>query len=161
MMKDPSLKAQGGDLDKADRLGNTLPPVGTVPQGAWSPYPNFKSDEEAKSYENPLKSNKEILARGDKQYQIYCGVCHGTKANGAGSVAGKMLVKPPSLLSSKMHDWSDGQIFHLITRGRGMMKGYEGQIPSAEDRWAIVNYIRYLQKTQKVQEAPPVAPEQK
>lgn len=148
MMKDPSFKAQDFDNDKQDKRANLVPPEGTVPQG-WTPYPDFKTDEEAKNFPNPTTLNADILARGEKNYQIYCGVCHNSNGNGLGTVAERMLVKPPSLLSDKIKGWSDGQLFHLITKGRGMMSGYESQIPSSEDRWSVVHYIRHLQKNQK------------
>lgn len=154
MHKDASFKAQDYDPDKKDKRANMLPPEGTVPQGAWEPYPNFQTDTDAKNYPNPVKFTTDILAKGSKKYQIYCSVCHGTSGHGNGTVADKMLVKPPSLVTEKIRGWTDGQLFHLVTRGRGMMKGYEQQIPSIEERWAIVHYIRHLQKNQKVDPAP-------
>jgi mono/diheme cytochrome c family protein len=146
MMKDPSFKAQDYDLDKTGKRANMLPPPGTNPMN-WTPYPGFKNDEEAKDFKNTLVPNKEILARGERKYQIYCAVCHGTQGYGDGTVAEKTLVKPPSLQAEKIRGWTDGQINHLITKGRGLMGGYESQIPSQEDRWALVHYIRHMQKT--------------
>jgi mono/diheme cytochrome c family protein len=157
MMKDPSFKAQDYDPDKADKRANMLPPPGTVPMG-WDPYPSFQNDEQAKGYQNPIanlkgEQAKNLLAQGQRKYQTYCTICHGSSGYGDGNVADKMIVKPPSLMSEKIRSWTDGQIYHLITKGRGLMGGYEAQIPSPEDRWAIVNYIRHLQKNQKVDNA--------
>jgi mono/diheme cytochrome c family protein len=152
MMRDASYKAQDFDPDKPGKRANMLPPPGTVPMN-WTPYPNYQNDEEAKAFPNTLVPNKEILARGERKFQIYCSVCHGTQGYGDGRVAEKTLVKPPSLMSEKIRGWTDGQINHLITKGRGMMGSYESQIPSQEDRWALVHYIRHLQKSLPV-EAP-------
>ena len=146
MMKDPSFKAQDYDPTQPGKRANMLPPTGTVPMN-WDPYPNFLNDEEAKDYKNTIVLNKDILAKGERLYQIYCAVCHGTKAYGNGSVADVSLVKPPSLQTDKIRGWTDGQLNHLITKGRGLMGAYESQIPSQEDRWALVHYIRHLQKT--------------
>lgn len=154
MMVDPSVKAQDFDPEMIGKRANRLPPEGTIPQGDWTPYPNYPTDEAAKNNPNPVKLNTEILAKGDRKYQIYCGVCHGTKGDGQSLLYDVMLVKPPSLIGAKIRGWTDGQIFHLATKGRGLMKGYEAQIPNAEDRWAIVHYIRHLQKNQKVNEGP-------
>ncbi len=148
MQHDPSFKAQDYDFDKVDKRANMLPPPGTNPM-SWDPYPNFQNDEQAKNLKNPVAVTKELLAKGQRKFETYCAICHGAQGHGDGTVASKMLVKPPSLINDKIRSWTDGQIFHLVTRGRGLMSGYEGQIPSAEDRWAIVNFIRHLQKTQK------------
>ena len=153
MFKDPSFKAQDYDLDKTGKRANMLPPPGTVPMN-WTPYPNYQNDEEAKNFKNPLVPNKEILALGEKKYQIYCAVCHGTKGYGDGPIAEKSLVKPPSLQSEKIRGWTDGQLNHLVTKGRGLMGGYESQIPSQDERWALVLYIRHLQKSLKAGDAP-------
>lgn len=146
MMEDPSFKAQDYDVTKPGKISQMLPPEGTVPMN-WTPYPGFQNDEEAKNFKNPLVANKDILARGEKKFQTYCAVCHGTEGYGDGLVAEKTLVKPPSLMAAKIRGWTDGQINHLITKGRGMMGSYESQIPSQDDRWAIVLYIRHLQKS--------------
>ena len=41
----------------------------------------------------------------------------------------------------------DGQIFQTITHGKGNMGAYGSNI-TVEDRWAIVAYVRALQKSQ-------------
>jgi hypothetical protein len=148
MMEDKSIKAQDYDLSKPDKRANLLPPEHTVPMN-WTPYPNFQNDEQAKGLKNPVQETKEWLAKGEHKFQIYCGACHGAEGRGNGLVAEKMLVKPPSLLSDKIRGWTDGQIFHLATKGRGMMGGYESQMPDPNDRWAIIVYIRHLQKELK------------
>lgn len=145
MMEDPSFKAQDYDASKPGKRSQMLPPEGTNPMN-WTPYPNFQNDTEAKDYKNPLVPNKEILAKGEREFQIYCSVCHGTEGYGDGRVAAMTLVKPPSLQAGKIRGWTDGQINHLITKGRGMMGSYESQIQSQHDRWALVLYVRHLQK---------------
>lgn len=155
MMKDPAIKAQDYDNDKPDKRANMLPPQGTIPMN-WEPYPNFQNDEQAKGNQNPIadikgEQAKDLMALGQRKFQTYCAVCHGSLGYGDGTVAEKMLVKPPSLMSEKIRTWTDGQIFHLITKGRGLMGGYEAQISSPQERWAIVNYIRHLHKNQKVE----------
>lgn len=148
MMDDKSVKAQDYDSTKPDKRANRLPPDHTVPMN-WTPYPNYQSDEEAKGLKNPLQETKEWLAKGTHKYQIYCAICHGQDGRGDGTIVEKMLVKPPSLLSDKIRGWTDGQIFHLATKGRGLMGGYESQMPDPDDRWAIVLYVRHLQKELK------------
>jgi hypothetical protein len=69
--------------------------------------------------------------------------------NGEGSekatVAQLMALKPPPMVSDKIKGWTDGQIYHVITAGQGVMGPYATHVP-AKSRWQVVNYIRHLQK---------------
>ena len=57
---------------------------------------------------------------------------------------------PPSdLLGPGVAYLSDGLIFNVISNGVGTMASYKDQIPVV-DRWAIVSYVRALEKSQKV-----------
>ena len=60
-----------------------------------------------------------------------------------------MSVAPPSLLALKARRYKDGELFHIIREGRGLMGSYLNQIPDKKTRWAIVNYIRELQRAEK------------
>ena len=59
---------------------------------------------------------------------------------------------PPTLHSDKVRTWPDGAIFHTITVGQNVMPSYQYQI-SREERWAIVNYIRTLQRAYNAKES--------
>ncbi|MFK8136964.1 MAG: cytochrome c [Bdellovibrionales bacterium] len=144
MMVSPAIKAQDHDPDAINGKTMRLPPEGTVARN----YPRYRpaNQAEAAKLKNPLAGRVEFLERGKDRYVIYCGVCHGNTGLGDGTVAPKMMLKPPSLVSEKMKAWKDGEIYHLITKGRGLMGAYGSQI-LPEDRWKIVNYIRELQKT--------------
>ena len=63
---------------------------------------------------------------------------------GDGSIVPK-FPRPPSLQSDKVRQWADGRIFHTITIGQNLMPSYATQI-SAGDRWAIIHYVRALQR---------------
>ncbi len=154
MMDQQSIKSQDWYPTDGDRTQMRHPPEGTVPRGfEVYPYPN---DPEAagQNLKNPLAGDfsAETLELGQKNYVIYCGVCHGMKGDGLGPVAAAMAVKPPALLSDKVRTFPDGRIYHIIVRGQGVMGSYASQIPAPkrkdekDRRWAIVNYIRSLQK---------------
>jgi mono/diheme cytochrome c family protein len=49
------------------------------------------------------------------------------------------------LHSERIRSFEDGRFYHVITNGKNIMPSYAAQI-SREERWAIVNYIRVLQK---------------
>ncbi len=148
MMDQESIKAQDWDPKQPGKAMMLTPPKGTVPQG-FKPYP-FKGDpiKAQENLKNPLAGNfsPEVLTLGKENYQIYCSVCHGQGGLGDGTVAPKMAVKPPSLMTDKIKNYNDGRIFHIITDGQGVMMSYASEIKSDKTRWAIVNYVRTLQK---------------
>jgi mono/diheme cytochrome c family protein len=49
------------------------------------------------------------------------------------------------LYSDKVVNWTDGRIYHTMTMGQGLMPSYASQV-LPEQRWAIVHYVRALQK---------------
>ncbi|MBL7686332.1 MAG: cytochrome c [Deltaproteobacteria bacterium] len=137
MLEGPSIKAQ-------EALGK-VPPEGTVPRGFEAyPYKQDQGDLAGAELANPLPVTKEVLLKGQAQFNIYCLVCHGERGKGDGSIVPK-FPRPPSLQSEKVKGWSDGRIFHVITMGQNLMPSYASQI-KAEDRWAIIKYIRALQR---------------
>jgi nucleoid-associated protein YgaU len=57
----------------------------------------------------------------------------------------------------KIQKYADGQIFDVITNGVGLMPGYRWPIPPA-DRWAIIGYVRQLQRDRQARNATAPAP---
>lgn len=134
---------------KAQRLGPFGEPMrtpveGTVPQG-FQPY-HYANDPEGagRNLKNPVPKSKINLQRGQKLYNTYCIVCHGSKGEGDGTIVPK-FPRPPSLHSDKVRNWSDGRIYHVITMGQNLMPSYSSQLDPTE-RWAVINYVRVLQR---------------
>jgi len=131
--------------------GTTLrePVEGTIPVGM-IPYPYEKNDTDrmiaGNELLNPLSVNEENLKRGETAYRIYCLTCHGSMADGNGQLfsTGLYPFKPSSLVNEKMMKVPDGEIYHVITVGQGVMMAHGSQI-RPEDRWKIVMYVRQLQ----------------
>lgn len=153
MMESPAIKAQEYDEESPHHRGMRVPPEGTVPVG-FKPY-QFNGDiEGAKGNKNPLagEMDEATLLVGQKYYFTQCAVCHGDKGQGGveanSSVAGKMALKPPTIINDKIVGWTDGQLYHVITAGQGVMNPYAAHIPQ-QYRWQVVNYIRFLQKQAK------------
>ncbi len=148
MMDQESIKAQDWDPKQPGKAMMLEPPEGTVPVN-YQPY-KYAGDlvGAEQNLVNPLKDDMSpaILDMGQKNYQIYCGVCHGTGGAGDGSVVAKMIRKPPSLINERATGFNDGRLFHIISDGYGMMSNYRKQVRDEKARWAIVNYIRTLQK---------------
>lgn len=93
---------------------------------------------------NPLEIDETVMARGLERYQIYCTPCHGDNGNGRGALYDRAGVEAGNLSDPRIVDMSEGQLFDVITNGVGLMAGYRYPVP-AEDRWAIIAYLRQLQ----------------
>jgi mono/diheme cytochrome c family protein len=104
----------------------------------------------------PIPVDRELLERGRERYGVFCQVCHGATGYGNGIATQYGLLGAANYHVDRLRQMPDGEIFHTITKGRGLMLGYGANIP-IEDRWAIVAYLRVLQKSQytKVEELSP------
>lgn len=110
---------------------------------------------------SPLPATAERMARGQERFNIYCAPCHGTSGYGDGMVHRRALagageaggwVSPTNLTSASMMAKADGDFFNTISNGIRSMPAYGAQIP-VEDRWAIVLYLRALQRANNATEA--------
>jgi mono/diheme cytochrome c family protein len=91
-----------------------------------------------------------ILERGQERYQIYCQPCHGLAGYGDGMIVKRGFAKPPTYHQERLRKVTDGYIYDVITNGYGSMYSYGARVPP-RDRWAIVAYIRALQRSQNAQ----------
>ncbi len=138
------------DLFK-DGIGMRRPVEGTVARG-FLPYPyKGKPDEAGKNLINPLLPTKEVIERGKAKFLTYCSPCHGNFGRGDSRLQGQ-FPNPPTLHSDKVRNWPDGNIYHVITEGQNVMPSYAAQV-SREDRWAIIQYIRVLQRAHNAKES--------
>ena len=98
--------------------------------------------------EVPIAVSKPLVVRGQERYNIYCAACHDKTGSGKTPVIARGFAPPPHLASDeRLIEKSDGYLFDVISNGAGNMPGYAKQIPVL-DRWAIVTYVRSLQKSQ-------------
>ncbi|MCU0411732.1 MAG: DUF3341 domain-containing protein [Bacteroidetes bacterium] len=151
MMEQNKLKAQKPSELFRDGKGMRPPVEGTIARG-FIPYAfHGKADEAGKMLVNPLLATAPVIDRGKAKYLTFCSPCHGNFGAGDSRLRGQ-FPNPPTLNSDKVRNWSDGSIFHVITDGQNVMPSYASQI-SRDDRWAIVHYIRVLQRAQNAKEA--------
>lgn len=137
-----------------DSLTMQAPVYGTIARGQQAAY-TFK----AKSYEdqvragvellNPIPVNKETIAKGKEQYEIFCTSCHGVRGDGKGFLftSKRFPAQPTSLISDLVKNKPDGEMYHVITLGTlsGLMGPHGSQI-KPENRWKIIHYVRELGK---------------
>ncbi len=163
------------------RLAPGLPrPDGTVPRNVFQypfPLPRAENQEERKRMEaavaeeatkrlagvepdiapvfHPPRPTLPLLEKGRKRYQTFCAVCHGQWGLGDGPVPARGFPAPPSLLDQKVREYPDARIFHIITVGQGgVMPSYASALPP-EERWAVVYYVRALQRAFPTPEVTP------
>jgi mono/diheme cytochrome c family protein len=93
----------------------------------------------------PVTVDEALVERGRERYGIYCQPCHDGRGDGRGILFQRGNVPTATFHQDKVLKYPDGQIFDVITNGMGLMSGYRWPIPPA-DRWAIVAYVRALQR---------------
>jgi mono/diheme cytochrome c family protein len=92
----------------------------------------------------PFAIDARVMARGRERYDIYCAPCHGRTGEGDGMIVRRGYRRPPTFHQDRLRESPFGHFFDVITNGFGAMPDYASQI-RAEDRWAIVAYVRALQ----------------
>ena len=123
-----------------------------APQAAEAP---TAIPSEAAAKKNPVKPTPEGIAAAKKLFGYHCAMCHGKEGDGKGELAADMKLplkdwRDPNTLA-KM---TDGELFYVVTNGRGKMTGGEGDRTSEEVRWNLVNYVRSFSKKDAAPEKP-------
>jgi len=169
--RQPRARAYRESSFYANGLTMQAPPSGTVPRerkvmnvaltaGTTGPTGQFASNgEELRHYVTkiPLPVTPELMALGRKRWDITCGTCHGPAGDGKSIVGTQMALRPPpSLVTATYIAKPVGYVFEVATKGFGLMASYEAEL-TVEERWAVVAYLRALQKSQAapLEAAPP------
>ena len=134
----------------SDGFSMRKPVPGTVARG-FIPYPYMGQTTPAVTFVNPLLPSKEVLTLGKRKFLTFCSPCHGNTADGDSRLRGQ-FPSPPTLHSDKIRNYPDGMIYHIITNGQNAMPSYAAQV-TREERWAIINYIRVLQRAKDAKPA--------
>jgi len=96
--------------------------------------------------ELPIEVTNQMMELGREKYEIFCQVCHGGAGDGKG-ITSKYGILAANLQLDMYREMAGGEIFNTITYGKNTMYGY-GEKVSPEERWAIVLYLRALQRSQ-------------
>ena len=130
----------------SDNMTMRLPVEGTVPR-EMVPFAWEKSDEDrldaGETLINPLELTEENLRGGQAAYEVFCNSCHGPAGDGQGYLftSERYPYPPASLISDQARELKDGEIYHSMTVGYGIMGAHGGMI-SPEERWKIILHIR-------------------
>ena len=149
MDNQPKVRAQTASTFFYDGLSMRQPVPGTVPIGGLKEDSAFFTGKAADGSfvaTNPATVDAALVERGRQRAAIYCQPCHDARGDGKGILFQRGNVPTASFHQEKILNYPDGQIFDVITNGTGLMSGYRWPIPPA-DRWAIVAYVRELQRT--------------
>jgi mono/diheme cytochrome c family protein len=151
------FKSQRENKFFADHRADRSPVEGTVAFGDLRDDQHFYAGKSeglfAKTFPANFSVNETTMARGEQRFGIYCTPCHGQIGEGDGMVANRAMtlsegtwVPPSNITEQRLHSMPVGELFNTISNGIRNMPGYGRQIPT-EDRWAIILYVRALQKS--------------
>ncbi|HEY2614315.1 MAG TPA: cytochrome c [Chthoniobacterales bacterium] len=182
MVRQPKVRAQAPLGFFADGRGGRVPVAGTVPMGYEMPKSQSEPAPGAApvageinaqprlgfsggtDYYNtgkmganwgtglPVPVTGDLMERGKQRFNINCAVCHGATAAGNGITKQYGLATVVTLQDDRIRKMADGEIFNTITNGKNTMMAYGPNVPVG-DRWAIISYLRALQRSQNATEA--------
>ena len=163
MDNQPKFRAQHANPLFADGRAMRPPVAGTVARGRLEAddhyYRGVVDNGWATTFPPQVQVNLDLVHRGQDRFNIYCTPCHGYAGYGDGmvnqqamelvnrAVNGTTWVQPKDMHEQLIREQPVGQTFNTITNGVRNMSGYAAQIPT-EDRWAIVAYVKALQRSQ-------------
>jgi mono/diheme cytochrome c family protein len=175
MVRQPKIRAQAPSGFFSDGRGGRLPIDGTVPIGYEPPRPqtiatptaavppvqpraHLAFSEGSDYYDSgkmddhwgtglPVDVTPELMRHGRDRFNITCAMCHGATAAGNGIAKQHGLATVVTLQDDRIRGMADGEIFNTITNGKNTMMAY-GSIITVADRWAIIAYLRALQRSQ-------------
>ena len=120
------------------------------------PPPGIVASDEPLKPPTPPPLTMALLERGQERFDIYCSPCHSRAGDGNGMIVQRGFPHPPSYYIDRLRQAPNEHFYDVITHGYGAMYSYADRV-SAEDRWAIVAYIRALQAsvTTEIADVPP------
>ncbi len=151
------LKPQAESAFFPDRRADRPIPAGTVSRD------DLRDDDHlylgknadgtwARTFPAAVKLDAALLARGQDRFTIYCQPCHGALGDGNGITKQYGMTTTPTYFDEKRTKLTAGEIFNVISNGsqktpegRQNMLSYADKL-TAPDRWAVVAYVRALQR---------------
>ncbi len=145
---------------KSEFTGESSPTGIAYTANGHVPYYYDDTDEERtrameEIIDNPYPITAVGLEHGKELYTIYCGICHGVKADGLGFLVreanpakgiteGAYPAAPANFQQPEFYSASNGRYYHAIMYGKNVMGSHADKL-SYEERWQVIHYIRSLQ----------------
>ena len=156
MDNQPSYRAQKRNRLFADRRAMRPPVAGAVARGRLAADDALELGRVGDEWVTaiPIPVDRALLERGRERFDIFCSPCHGLAGYGDGAVAKRAdalqegtWTPPSSFHTDLVRSRPVGQLYNSIVNGIRNMPAYGPQI-DVEDRWAVVAYLRALQRSQ-------------
>lgn len=161
MDQQPKYKPQAESAFFTDGRASRPQPAGTVPFGRLSSAadPDYlaadtefymgktASGDWVEGIPSSVTLNAQFMERGRERYVIYCAPCHGALGDGNGITKQYGMGATPSYHDERLRTMADGELFDIITHGKGNMLSYSDKT-TPQDRWAIISYVRALQRAE-------------
>lgn len=157
MKHQPKLRPQSESKFFADGRADRLPPDHTVMRGMLREDDHLNRGKDAsgawaKGFPASVAVDLALMKRGQDRFGIYCAPCHGTTGFGDGITVqyGMGAVANANYHTDRLRQMTEGEIFNAITNGspsKNMLPYADKLTP--EDRWAVIAYVRALQRAQQ------------
>ncbi len=157
MKRQPKYKPQGESAFFADRRVDRPIPSRTVARETLHTEAPLLADDVMtgksadgawiRGFPFSVVVDAKLMARGHERFNIYCQPCHGAVGDGNGITKQYGMGATPTYHDDRLRQIAEGEIFNTITHGKGNMLPYADKL-SPEDRWAVVLYVRALQRAQ-------------
>jgi mono/diheme cytochrome c family protein len=144
----PRAEAQEASGFFYDGMAMRRPVAGTVARGRLvedAVFVSGRASDGSFLAASPLGADSASLARGERQFTIYCQPCHDRRGTGSGILAQRGGVPTTSIHLERIVLMPDGELFDVISNGKGLMPAY-GWPLEPHDRWAVVAWVRELQR---------------
>jgi len=153
MENQPKLRPQSQSAFFADGRADRAPPPRTIARGMLREDDHLYRGKDAggafaSGMPPGLTVDMKFIERGRDRYQIYCVPCHGASGDGNGITKRYGMGATVSYHDPRLRSMSEGEIFNTITNGKNTMLPYADKLVP-EDRWAVVAYVRALQRAQQ------------
>lgn len=166
MKRQPKFRPQSSSVFFADGRADRLPPPGVVPTDAPTAFKDASERSASRLYlDEPLNHGKntrgefvrgfpaavsvdvKFVESGRANYTTFCTPCHGLLGDGNGITKQYGMGATPSFHDDRLRQIAEGEIYNTIAHGKNNMLSYADKL-TPEERWAVVAYVRALQRAQ-------------
>ena len=153
MKYQPKFRPQSSSQFFADGRADRMPVEHTVQRGMLREDDHLYRGKNAAGafaggFPAALTVDVKFIERGRDRYAIYCTPCHGTLGDGNGIMKRYGMGATPTYHDPRLRVMAEGEIFNTITNGKNTMLPYADKL-APEDRWAVIAYVRALQRAQQ------------